>query len=78
MPEAAIDKHRNALLLKRKSGLPKTLAFRRQPAIQAVRKISIIRSSVSRFPLARIRDITLERFLIVNTSAHWLFVCSER
>jgi len=32
--------------------------------IPAVRKISIIRSSVSRFPLARIRDITLERFLI--------------
>jgi hypothetical protein len=33
------------------------------------RKIAIKRNSVSRFPLPRIRDMTSERFVFVNTSA---------
>jgi hypothetical protein len=53
---------------KTKSGFPKTEAFRLQPVMPYSRKSVIIRNSVSRFPLPRIRDITAERLVLVKTS----------
>ena len=54
---------------KTKSGFPKSGHRRRQPVILDSRKISINRSSVSLFPLPRMRDITSLRFFLVKTSA---------
>jgi hypothetical protein len=51
-----------------KSGLPNTFLLRRHPVNLAERKRATIRSSVSRFPRARMRDITSDRFAIENTS----------
>lgn len=45
-----------------KSGRPGRCCLRRQPVIEYLRKIVISRSSVERFPAARTRDITAERF----------------
>lgn len=53
---------------KTKSGLPKTGRCRRQPEMAWHRKNLIIATSVARFPLPRMRDMTVERFALVNTS----------
>ena len=52
----------NRCCRKTKSGRPGRRWLRRQPVIECLRKISINRSSVERFPAARTRDITAERF----------------
>ncbi len=54
---------------KTKSGLPKAGAFRRQPVMPYSRMSAMRRSSVSRFPLERMRDMTSLRFALVKTSA---------
>jgi hypothetical protein len=61
--KTAIRSRRNT-----KSGLPNTRWPRRQPRTSCNRNKPINRSSVSRFPLDRIRDMTADRFSIENTS----------
>ena len=51
-----------------KSGFPNRSCPRRQPRIPFARNNAIMRNSVSRFPLPRIRDITADRFSGVKTS----------
>ena len=53
---------------KTKSGLPKTGALRRQPAMSCARKSAIIRNSVLLFPLPRMRAITALRLALVKMS----------
>ena len=51
-----------------KSGLPGSFEPRLQPVIPVSRNMSMRRSSVSLFPVPRIRDITSDRLAFVNTS----------
>ena len=51
-----------------KSGFPNTGRFLRHPVIPFSRNTAINASSVARFPLLRIRDITSERFALEKTS----------
>src|SRR5260221_8569909 len=53
---------------KRKSGLPKTGALRRQPVMPCSRISAMRRSSVARLPRERMRDMTALRFALVKTS----------
>jgi hypothetical protein len=61
---------------KTKSGLPGSLAWRRQPVILLARSRRTIASSVRSLPRPLIRDITSERFALVKTSAttQWLYI----
>jgi hypothetical protein len=73
-PEWRCQKHpsTNTAIFSRgntKSGLPNTRELRRQPVIRYSRNREISRNSVSRFPRARIRDITCDLFSRVKTSA---------
>lgn len=53
---------------KTKSGFPISRWFRRQPEMWLARNNFASASSVSLLPLPRIRDITSDRFRLVNTS----------
>ncbi len=54
---------------KTKSGFPKTGRLRRQPVTRCFRNRLIKASSVSLFPLPRMRDMTCDRLVLVKTSA---------
>lgn len=51
-----------------KSGFPKTGRLRRQPVTRCLRNRLIKASSVSLFPLPRMRDMTCDRLVLVKTS----------